>query len=138
MAALTALIYRLIDVLNVAFFTLDPLVFLFEWVGALGLVVKRYPRPRVGDVAVVTWEVELAFVEVLVAVTTARVDGFKVTLLVARVAAQELVLAREGEAAPAMVKERDRPAHRVLVALAAVSPLKLALMNPLGVAEGAL
>ena len=48
------------------------------------------------------------------------------------------MLARELKAAPAVIEEGDRPARRVLVALAAVSPIKLRAVHALGVAEGAL
>jgi len=113
-------------------------MFLLEWVGALRLVVKGHPRPSVGDVAVITGEVDLTLVEVLVAVTTARVDGLKVPLLMTGLTAQELVLTGEGEAATAVVKEGDRPADRVLMALATVCPFKLPLVDPLGVTERAL
>ena len=51
---------------------------------------------------------------------------------------KELVLTSEGEAATAVVKEGDRPADRVLMALATVCSLKLPLMDTLGVTERAL
>ena len=117
-----------------ALFTLNPSVLTLEAISALGVVIKGHERPLLWSVALITGLIDLADVEVLMAVTARGVDRLEVALFVTAIASSGEVSASELEAATAVIKERDRPRERAFMTLGAVGARELAAVNRLRVA----